>query len=152
MKEPITKEDLREHLKTFGEVLDAKIDTKMNASNKIVKAEMNNLRVEMNNLRVEVDKSFTEKVVQIEEKFFKYSRQTTGIILGGVSVLLALYGILQYTFSNTNPRSPINIYTYSQDKQMDLRTPKIAPLDKANITNPQVLPEHPKHQDNTKSH
>lgn len=117
MKEPITKEDLKEHLKNFGEVLEAKIDAKMDRS------------------KAEIEKSFTEKVTQIEEKFFKYSRQTTGIILGGVSVLLALYGILQYTFSNTNPgQAPINIYTYSQDQASDSAKSVVMP--KANINQP----------------
>lgn len=67
-------------------------------------------------LKAEIVAVFTEKVAQVEEKFFKYTFIAVGIVLGGVGLLLTLFGTLQYNFSKIAPQ-PIVIYTNPQPTQ-----------------------------------
>lgn len=124
--DPITKKDLenfvtKKDLESFGKNLKIEIEKsfieKTEQIEKSFTEKAGHIERTFTEKAGQIERTFTEKVGQIEEKFFKYSRQSTGLILGGMGVMLALFGVLQYTFSNSKHNQPIVIYTYPQASQ-----------------------------------
>ena len=66
-----------------------------------------NLDLKLKTFKAEITTVFTEKVGQVEERFFKYTFIAVGVILGGV-------GLMQYVANGNGSRQPIIIYTTPQ--------------------------------------
>ena len=115
----VTKGEFKKGLEDFEQKLDFKIDLKFKA----LKSEIISL---FSQNAAQLEKSFTQKTSQLEEKLFKYAFIVVGAILGGVSFLLALWGLFQYSFFNgTKNHQPIVIYTTPQQLQASPQTPHL---------------------------
>lgn len=66
-----------------------------------------NLDLKLKTFKAEITTVFTEKVAQVEERFFKYTFIAVGVILGGV-------GLMQYVANGNGSHQPIIIYTTPQ--------------------------------------